>query len=356
MKKKKVFIGLSGGVDSSVAATLLKEAGYDVTGVFIKVYEPPQEKFQKVCTWRDDRRDAMRVASQLKIPFKTIDLGEEYKKGVVDYMINEYKKGRTPNPDVMCNKIVKFGAFYDWAIKSGADFVATGHYAQVVKNGSIFTLKKGIDENKDQTYFLWNIKKEQLSKILFPIGSYEKTKTREIAETNKLATAEKKDSQGLCFIGKLNVKDFLKEFIAEKEGPVLNEKGEVIGHHEGVFFYTLGERRGFVIDKKTSSDKPYFIIAKDLKNNTLTVSSNPRQKNKAKNTIVLEDTNWLIKPAINKNYTCQYRYRGKYLDCKLENNDDKWTIILSKAESDIAPGQSIVVYDGDTCLGGGVIK
>jgi tRNA-specific 2-thiouridylase len=137
---------------------------------------------------------------------------------------------------------------------------------------------------------------------------------------------------------------------------VLNEKGEVIGHHEGVFFYTLGERRGFVIAKKTSSDKPYFIIAKDLKNNTLTVSSNPRQKNKAKNTIVLEDTNWLIKPAINKNYTCQYRYRGKYLDCKLENNDDKWTIILSKAESDIAPGQSIVVYDGDTCLGGGVIK
>jgi tRNA-specific 2-thiouridylase len=235
---KKVYVGMSGGVDSSVSALLLKQAGYDVTGVFIKVWQP--EFFE--CTWRQDRLDAMRVCAKLGIPFKTLNLEKEYKQDVVDYMIHEYKKGKTPNPDVMCNKYVKFGGFFDWAMEQGADFVATGHYARVAKiatrveskklkvksknkndykfniQNSIFQMLAGDDKNKDQTYFLWTLTQKQLSKTLFPIGDIEKPKVRKLAETYGLSTAVKKDSQGLCFIGKIDIKDFLKNYIKEKKG------------------------------------------------------------------------------------------------------------------------------------------
>ncbi len=340
---KKVFVGMSGGVDSSVSALLLKQQGYDVTGVFIKVWQPDFIE----CTWKEDRLDAMRVAALLDIPFMTLDLEREYKEGVIDYMIDEYKKGRTPNPDVMCNREVKFGAFYEWAKSHGADYVATGHYAE--HNST--SLIKSKDENKDQTYFLWALKKELFPSILFPVGGMEKSKVRELAEVAKLPVSAKKDSQGLCFVGTIDIKTLLKKYIDEKEGSVINEKGEVIGHHTGVMFYTIGERHGFTITKKTTEDAPYFIIAKDIEKNTIIVSHNEPSE-KTGETIMLEKTNWTqeIKPG--EVYEARARYRAPL--AKVE--------VLSESEMKViggdltkASGQSLVLYDGNVCIGGGVI-
>jgi tRNA-specific 2-thiouridylase len=213
--KKRVFVGMSGGVDSSVSSALLKKAGFDVTGVFIKTWSPD---FME-CTWKDERLDAMRVCAKLDIPFITLDLEKEYKEKVADYMIEEYKKGRTPNPDVMCNKEIKFGAFFNWAMSRGADYVATGHYARTLKkkSGEVM-LSAGNDDNKDQSYFLWNIKKEHLDKTLFPVGHLEKSEVRKLAKKFNLPTATKKDSQGVCFLGKVDMKDFLEHYIRPKRG------------------------------------------------------------------------------------------------------------------------------------------
>jgi len=288
MKKKTVFIGLSGGVDSAVSATLLKKQGYKVVGVFIKTWHPDFLE----CNEEEERLDAMRVAAHLDIPFLTFDLKDVYKKKVADYMIREYKTGRTPNPDVMCNKEVKFGAFLKKALALGADFVATGHYARATsikqnfsslpasglrrdKNFSQSTsLLKGKDPFKDQSYFLWTLRQKQLKKILFPIGHLKKTKVRQLAKKFNLPVAPKKDSQGICFLGAVDLKEFLKHYIKEKKGKVLNEEGEEIGYHHGVVFHTLGERHGFMITKKTPTDKAYYIVGKDMKKNILTVSQN----------------------------------------------------------------------------------
>jgi tRNA-specific 2-thiouridylase len=282
--KKKVFVGLSGGVDSSVSALLLKQQGYDVTGVFIKVWQPDFIE----CTWKEDRLDAMRIASLLDIPFVTLDLEKEYKEGVIDYMIGEYRKGNTPNPDVMCNREVKFGAFYAWVKAQDDDaYIATGHYAE--HNGS--SLIKSKDENKDQTYFLWTLAKDLFPSILFPIGGLEKSKVRELARKYNLPVSEKKDSQGLCFVGTIDIKTLLKNYIDEKEGSILSEQGEVIGVHTGVMFYTIGERHGFTITKKGTEDSAYFVIAKDIENNTITVSHTPPEE-KDGEIVSLEKTNW----------------------------------------------------------------
>ncbi|OHA58618.1 MAG: tRNA 2-thiouridine(34) synthase MnmA [Candidatus Vogelbacteria bacterium RIFOXYD1_FULL_44_32] len=352
MDRQKVFVGLSGGVDSSVSAALLVEQNYDVTGVFIKVWEPPQERFKKVCTWRDDRRDAMRVAAKLGIPFITIDLSAEYKQGVVDYMIAEYKAGRTPNPDVMCNKMVKFGAFYNWAIEQGADYVATGHYAQV-KNGQLL---KAVDDEKDQTYFIWNLTREQLKHIIFPIGGYKKPMVRKLAEKFGLATATKKDSQGLCFIGKLDVKDFLKEFIAPVPGEVVDEEGKVLGTHDGITFYTLGERHSFKVKQTSPEDKPWFVVDKDIENNCLVVSNIPKKSQFQTTQINLESVNWILdEPVKDKIYTCRVRYRQVLVKCYIKKENDKWWIFFLTPEPSVTPGQSLVVYDENICLGGGII-
>jgi len=356
-QKQKVYVGMSGGVDSSVSAALLKEQGYDVTGVFIKVWQPD---FMP-CTWKEDRRDAMRVAAHLDIPFVTLDLEKEYKKEVVDYMIDEYKKGRTPNPDVMCNRYVKFGGFYDWAMKQGADFVATGHYAQTraenVEVGPVqrHVLLKGKDNNKDQSYFLWMVTGEQFSKTLFPVGNIEKPEVRKLAKKFKLPNAEKKDSQGLCFIGSIDMKEFLKHFINEVRGNVLDEQGEVIGHHEGSIFYTIGERHVFTITKKTPDDTPYFITKKSTEQNTITVSHEKKNKKEATN-ISLKNTNWISSFLnVNKTYQARVRYRGELYEVKIEIKPNNGAEISFVDEGDtVAPGQSVVVYDGMVCVGGGI--
>ncbi len=356
---KTVFVGLSGGVDSSVSAYLLKKAGYDVIGAFIKVWQP-----DVICDWKEDRRSAMRVAAHLGIPFVTIDLSKEYKKEVVDYMISEYKAGRTPNPDVMCNKEIKFKAFLNKAIEMGADMIATGHYAQIScgnptsKNCGrrVTTLLKAKDKAKEQSYFLWILTEKELAKTFFPIGHLEKSEVRKIAEKAGLHTFEKKDSQGLCFIGKVDFKDFLKRFIKEKKGNVLNTKDEIIGHHSGATFLTIGERHGFTISKKGVNDKPFYVVSKDISKNTITVSDSSVVKNLNAKEFVLENINWISEiPKAGRIYDAQVRYHQDYQKCKLICEGLTFTVVFENPQI-AASGQSIVIYDKDVCLGGGVIK
>jgi len=353
---KKVYVGLSGGVDSSVSALLLKKAGYDVTGVFIKVWQPDWI----TCTWKEDRLDAMRICAALEIPFVTLDLEKEYKREVVDYMIAEYTAGRTPNPDVMCNKYVKFGAFFDWAMGQGADYVATGHYAQVRKTEDGQTaLLMGKDPNKDQSYFLWTLTQKQLSHTLFPIGHLEKPEVRKLAEKHGLITADKKDSQGLCFIGKIDMKEFLREYIQTEKGNVLNEKGEVIGEHDGALFFTIGERHGFTITKKGTNDEPYYVVSKDAKKNTITVSHRSEEGglSTAVTEFKLQNVNWIREvPVIEKKYVARARYRQELQECRIEiTTSNSALVTFTKQQSAISGGQSMVAYNGEECIGGGII-
>lgn len=360
--KIKVFVGMSGGVDSSVSAALLKQAtphnfeklfghpspegfmGYEVTGVFIKVWQPDFIE----CTWKEDRLDAMRVASVLDIPFITLDLEKEYKEGVIDYMIDEYRQGRTPNPDVMCNREVKFGAFYTWAKAQGADYIATGHYAS--HNGS--SLVKSKDENKDQTYFLWTLSKDILSSVLFPVGGMEKSVVRTLASKFNLPVASKKDSQGLCFVGMVDIKTLLKQYIEEKEGHILNETGEIIGSHHGIMFYTIGERHGFTVTKKSTEDEPYFIIAKDNEANTITVAHIPPREKQGE-IISLSKCNWTKEIQKGDIYEARARYRAPLarVEC-MDNNHFK---VIDGNLTAVA-GQSLVLYDAELCIGGGILN
>ncbi|HJN62757.1 MAG TPA: tRNA 2-thiouridine(34) synthase MnmA [Candidatus Paceibacterota bacterium] len=351
VKGKKVFVGMSGGVDSSVSAALLKEQGYDVTGVFIRVWQPDFTP----CDWREERRDAMRVAAQLDIPFKTYDFRDEYKKEVVDYMIKEYREGRTPNPDVMCNRYVKFGSFLQKAIQEGADFIATGHYVRN-EDGKLLA---GRDDNKDQSYFLWTLNQDDLKKIIFPIGEMEKPKVRKEAEKLNLHNANKKDSQGICFVGKIDVKEFLKNYIDSKEGNVLNEAGEVVGKHDGATFLTFGQRHGFTITKKTPNDKPYYVVGKNVDKNTIIVSNELKRKEfgSTRKGVEIERVNWISGeiPNLDKKYRARLRYRQNLRDCKVEANNNKIEIVFDELQENVTSGQSLVLYDGEICLGGGVI-
>lgn len=357
-KTKIVFIGLSGGVDSSVSAALLKKAGFDVRGVFIKVWQP---NFWGGCTMKNDRLDAMRICARLNIPFYTLNLEKEYKKEVVDYMINEYKKGKTPNPDVMCNKYIKFGGFFDWAIKNGANYVATGHYARIQKlSKNRYQLKTGYDNNKDQSYFLWTLTQKQLSKTLFPIGNLIKPQVRKLAKKYGLQTAEKKDSQGLCFIGKVEMADFLKHFIKTRPGRVLNEKGNIIGVHQGASLYTVGQRHGFTITSGLCNGKRNFITEKNISNNTITVSDKIIKNNyRSKKETTLYNVNWTLDypPNESDRYQARIRYRGALDDCRIQIlKENKCKVLFTKEQKAPAPGQSVVIYDNEICLGGGIIE
>lgn len=371
---KTVFVGVSGGVDSSVSIALLKEQNYKVVGVFIRTWTPDFIE----CTWRDERRDAMRVCAHFGIPFLECDAEESYKKGVADYMIEEYSKGRTPNPDVMCNREVKFGVFWKFAKERGADFIATGHYAVNIEavqplasfGGCIAKkLSKSPDQSKDQSYFLWTLKQEDLSHTLFPIGHLHKKEVRVLAKKYKIPVATKKDSQGVCFLGPLDMKDFLKHYIKPKQGNVLNRKGEVIGIHDGAVFFTIGERHGFNITEKSEKDKPLYVIKKDIKNNTITVSAylnifkevQPQigfgSCTSNKNIIQIINTNWILSiPEKDKKYTAQIRYHGELLNCILDIKEDNKAHINFDKNILVDSGQSIVIYDKNVCLGGGVVE
>lgn len=355
--KPKVFVGVSGGVDSSVSLALLKDAGYDVTGVFIRTWQPDFIE----CTWRDERRDAMRVCAHLGVPFLECNLETVYRDEVAMYMIDEYKKGRTPNPDVMCNKKVKFGGFLDFAMNHGADFVATGHYAQKTEVDGVSYLKKSEDENKDQTYFLWTLTQDQLSKTLFPVGHLEKKDVRKLAEKYNLPTATKKDSQGVCFLGMIDMKEFLGHYIEKKDGVVLSEKGEVIGTHEGAVFITLGQRHGFTITEKGIDDKPYYVISKDIEKNTITVSDDlvsvTTNLEKEEYTVRLSSVVLHGDISEEKTYQARIRYRQTLQGCKIKRDETGQAyVVFESPQISASKGQSCVMYDGDLCIGGGVIE
>ena len=350
-KGKKVFVGLSGGVDSSVAALRLLNQGYEVTGVFIKVWHPDF----LVCNWEEERLDAMRVAAHLDIPFLTCDAEKEYRDDVAHYFIEEYKAGRTPNPDVMCNQHVKFGAFLNFAKTHGADFIATGHYAQKIAGDTGAELHRGIDVGKDQTYFIWSLTNEQLEYSLFPVGDTEKNEIRDEAEKAGLPTASKKDSQGVCFLGHIDIKDFLSHYVDLEEGDVLNLKGEIIGRHSGALVYTLGQRQGFVINTDDNERNAYYVHAKDIENNTLTVSDerlvlSSSSQLKLKSVVLRTDV------KINDVLEAQTRYRQIPFAVKVTSVTAN-EIILEAVNSieAVASGQSCVLYRGTLCLGGGII-
>jgi tRNA-specific 2-thiouridylase len=351
LKGKKVYLGMSGGVDSSVSAALLKRAGAEVTGVFIKVWQP--DWFP--CTAEQDRLDAMRVAALLDIPFVTLDLEQEYKKHVVDYMIGEYQAGRTPNPDVMCNKYVKFGGFFRYARAQGAEFVATGHYAQTRVEDGVTALLKG-DEDKDQSYFLWTLTTEQLASCVFPVGDLPKEKVRSLARSFKLPVAEKRDSQGLCFVGKIDMKEFLLHYIERQKGNVLDVQDRVIGTHDGALFYTLGERHGFRITSKTPQDSPYFVCAKNIEANTITVSHDKPQV-QMKSECTLTDVVWRdVHTPKDEVYQVRTRYRQALVPARITMSGNNSCQVHFLEQGEVATaGQSCVIYRGEVCVGGGII-
>ena len=352
--RPKVFVGLSGGVDSAVSAALLKEQGYSVTGVFIKGWQPDWMRGAgglSYCSWREERRDAMRVALHLGIPFISLDCEKEYKESVVDKMLEEYRQGRTPNPDILCNREIKFGVFSGKAKALGADFIATGHYASISREN---TLLEGADKEKDQSYFLWTLTKRDLEHILFPVGHLEKKEVRRLAEKFKLPVAEKKDSQGICFLGSVEMDDFLSHFIESKPGAVLNLNGEVVGKHRGSLFYTIGERHGFEIHKKGSNEGAHFVVSKDLKQNTITVSSNEAEiASTSPLSVGLSQINLINEPDKTLPLTARVRYRGEKL--RVEFDPESQVVRFDKPVRGLSLGQSLVFYQGDECLGGGVI-
>jgi tRNA-uridine 2-sulfurtransferase len=356
-KKEKVFVGMSGGVDSSVSAALLLEAGYDVWGVFIKVW---QADFLP-CTWRDERREAMRVAAHLGIPFLTLDLEREYKEGVVDYMIREYERGRVPNPDVMCNKEVKFGGFLNFAKSHGADKVATGHYARTSfdPQSSRTSLHCGKDKEKDQSYFLWTLTQSAIESTLFPVGHLEKREVRLLADRFGLPNAKKKDSQGLCFMGPVDMREFLSHYVHASSGEVVSQEGKIIGSHEGALFFTVGQRHGFHIFPEHQTTAPLYVIAKDMPKNQIIVA--PRLPELASQdvrvTVGVTSLVWNdIRPVIDKSMSARVRYRGALTQAEVTvTPEGECRAVIVSPKDPIALGQSVVFYDGERVVGGGVI-
>ncbi len=352
-ESKTVFVGLSGGVDSSVCALRLLKEGYKVVGVFIKVWHPDF----LVCNWEEERLDAMRVAAKLGIPFLTCDAEKAYKDDVADYFIGEYKNGRTPNPDIMCNKYVKFGAFIDFAKAHGANFIATGHYAQKYTDKDTYELKRGIDTNKDQSYFLWTLTQEQLAYTLLPVGNATKDTIRKEAAEHNLITAEKKDSQGVCFLGHIDIPEFLSHYIQLEEGNVLSVDGTVIGTHKGAFVYTTGQRHGFTIFEEDAARKAHYVVHRDINQNTITVDEHKPEQQK-ESTLTLGNLNYIAwKPQVGMEIEVQTRYRQVPSRCTvIHTTPEKLTLsFLENAES-ASVGQSCVLYSGMLCLGGGIIE
>lgn len=354
-KNKTIFVGMSGGVDSSLSAALLKDQGYDVVGVYMKNWSGDDYGLQEYCPWEEEMADAKKVCEYLDIPFMSFNFEKEYREKVVDYFFDEYKKGRTPNPDVMCNKEIKFDMFLKKALDAGADLIATGHYAQVKENDGVFELYKGADPKKDQTYFLYTFTQEQLSKTLFPIGHLQKSEVRKLAKEKGLPTAEKKDSQGICFIGEIDVQEFLRKVIKESKGEIIDiDSKKVVGKHDGMMFYTIGQRHGLDIG---GSPEPYFVVDKDHEKNIVYVGMGKkhpllfRKELKLENLHLISGKNEQI--FNNSNLSASIRYNHIPVNCKI--NPDLSIEFDSEVRA-VAPGQSFVVYDGDKCLGGGVIK
>lgn len=340
----RVYVGMSGGVDSSLTAALLKEAGHDVTGVYMKNWT--QDLPGMVCPWADDLADAKRVAVQLGIPFKVYDFEAEYKHKVVDHMVAEYRAGRTPNPDVMCNQEVKFRLFLEAALEDGAELIATGHYARTLDG----RLLKAVDESKDQTYFLYRVTSEALAKTLFPLGEYKKSQVRQMAEKRGLVTATKRDSQGICFVGSVGIKEFLGQYVDAEPGAIVEKETQrTIGTHDGTIFYTLGQRHGLNL----GGGLPYYVVGKDMEKNEVYVSRNLNDEAMWRDDLTLGHLHWIGEAPDDKEALhVRLRHRGALLPARLSGNH----LHLVEAERAVAAGQSAVLYRGDVVMGGGIVN
>ena len=361
MKKQKVkiLLAMSGGVDSSVAALLLKKQGYEVIGAFMVNWSDTKNKITGECSWREERRIAMKIAAKLEIKFITLNFEEEYKKDVVEVMFKNYQKGITPNPDIDCNDKIKFPLLIREAKKLGCDFVATGHYAKIKNNKGKYELLRAKDELKDQSYFLYRIKQNELKNILFPIGEYTKKEIREIAKKNKFPNYNKKGTVGICFIGKINLKKFLKKRIKPKKGIILDPDGNKIGEHDGIYYYTIGQRIGqrfgIEVEKTEKIQKKWYVARKILKTNTIIAAPENHPLNYRKE-IIIKNSHWINKkPKNNSEVLSRIRQVGELLPSTLIYNKNKIKIILKKAITGVSQGQAIVLYQREKCLGGGVI-
>ena len=352
---KTIIVGMSGGVDSSVAALLLKEQGDKVKGLFMQNW---QTEAGEECTSEIDFKDASKVCDLLDIPLHRANFADEYWDRVFKEFLSEHEKGRTPNPDILCNREIKFKSFLDYAIKIGADLIATGHYAnlKIIDNSTYLT--RAIDLDKDQTYFLHEVKENEFKKCIFPLSKYTKNEVREIAKQHKLPIADKKDSVGICFIGERNLKDFLNKFITFEKGKIKDENGCVIGEHQGSILYTEGQRQGLNIGGVKGRDElPWYVFKKDIKNNEISVCQGVNNNLLMNSSLWLEEINYINNKEPTYPYDCfvQVRHQHKPVQCSVDKNNNGFLINFSKKIRAIAPGQSAVLYNNDICLGGGII-
>lgn len=356
-KRPKVIVGMSGGVDSSVAAALLVRQGYEVVGAFMKNWSDTKDPVTGSCAWRGERHDAELVAAKLGIPFVTFDFEKEYREAVVQYLFREYEAGRTPNPDVLCNKAVKFDLFLKRALAMGADLIATGHYARIrrpARSGVALALLAGLDRNKDQSYFLHQLTQDQLGRTLFPVGGLKKPAVRQLARRYGLPTAEKKDSQGICFIGKVDLKSFLARRIPRHPGPIVTVDGRVIGRHQGIAPFTIGQRHGLDI----GGGQPYYVVEKDVRRNALIVAAGGDHPALYSKRLAAEAAHWIAgrPPKLPLKCRARIRYRQPLQDATVRPGArGRLEVSFTKPQRAVTPGQFVVFYQGAVCLGGGVI-
>jgi tRNA-specific 2-thiouridylase len=353
---EKIIVGLSGGVDSSVSALLLLEQGYNVEALFMKNWE--EDDTNEHCSAEQDHSDAKKIADKLGIKLHTINFSSDYWDDVFENFLEEHKKGRTPNPDVLCNQKIKFKAFLDYAIYLGADKIATGHYARITNNNNSYQLKAGLDDNKDQSYFLYLLGQKQLSKSLFPLGDITKEEVRSIARENSLITANKKDSTGICFIGKRNFSEFLEKYLPKKQGNIVNNEGKFIKHHNGLAFYTIGQRKGLKIGGGFGdSEEPWFVADKKISSNELVVVQGDHEL-LYHNYLEVSNEHWIDTiPKLPLKCTAKIRYRQKSQNCTIKlTNNGCLSVLFDNPQRAITPGQSVVFYDLNICIGGGIIE
>ncbi|AZS50943.1 tRNA 2-thiouridine(34) synthase MnmA [Entomomonas moraniae] len=353
----KVIVGMSGGVDSSASALLLQQQGFQVEGLFMKNWE--EDDGTEYCTAKEDLADAQAVCDKLGIKLHTANFAAEYWDNVFEHFLEEYKAGRTPNPDILCNREIKFKAFLDYALMLGADLIATGHYVRRRDVNGQTLLLKGLDVNKDQSYFLHAVAGEQLAKSLFPVGEMEKPAVRALAEQYDLITAKKKDSTGICFIGERRFSDFLKQYLPAQPGAIETLMGEVIGKHNGLMYHTIGQRQGLGIGGlKNATDDPWYVMSKDLKRNVLIVGQGNDNPCLLANALTCKEIYWVnpLNLSAPLKLKAKVRYRQADQDCLLEKTDNGYHISFNEPQRAVTPGQSVVLYDGEICLGGGVIE